>query len=131
MSENENSAKSADVVDTIERFFFNLIGTVIPGGLLLSGWLLLFSTPRLPRVDALISSAMTPWLLLAFAYVAGHFVTGLGTLMTSAMGKIPIRFFQVEKKVMRKIAATDTFKAFVVQALQQFPGAGSSTDVRS
>ena len=109
-----------DVVAAAERFFLDLIGTVIPGLLLILGWVLLFGQPSLPGMGALTSRDVLAWLLPVVSYVLGHFVTGFGSQMVEWTARF-LPFVKTDNAINAKIGKTPVYRSFVHGASEQFP----------
>jgi hypothetical protein len=122
--------KAGEIIEAVERFFLDIIGTVVPGVLLLLGWRRLFGTPPVSFDLGLPGGEL--WWLLGLAYVVGHFVTGVGTFLTKPgwltmharrykLTKVLVRPLQSDKEVCEAIADRAVYKAFVARATDVMP----------
>lgn len=123
--------KPDNVVDALARFFNDLIGSVVPGGLLLTGLLLAHTdqvsqaiTTRIPTLE---------WgaaLFLAISYVLGHFLLATAAWIQSGgrkfASRIPVCAGQRKGGVLApdESSAVKTFRQLVGNKYQR--GAHSS-----
>lgn len=134
--------KAGEIIDAIERFFLDLIGTVVPGALLLIGWWFLFGIPRVPGGIGQVDGYVKWSGLIVLGYVLGHFVTGAGMWLTKPGGltrlarrwsvsAVFVRAIKSEQEVFREVAERSVYTAFVRRATQTMPWLSpiSETDV--
>lgn len=74
----EGALDADKIVAGIEKFFFDIVGSIIPGSLLIAGvrWTVLKDVP----LAQLKADLFGDWFLLALAYVAGQGLATLGEL---------------------------------------------------
>lgn len=105
--------KANDVINTIERFFLDIIGVCIPGGLLLLGFAALadgaFAVPSwwpFPPADSF------GWVTaIGSAYVLGHASTTLAeTLVLPLLGRVQPKWLPSE--IVQKLEGDATVSAF-------------------
>lgn len=126
--------KASELIDAIERFFLDLVGTIIPGGLFLAGWVLLFGLPRgASAIGANVQLApYLPWAAVILAYVMGHAVTGIGSILIQPRWCVKplrrhrwlawlVKGFKSEKESAETIMEEQIYEAFRGRALQQMP----------
>jgi hypothetical protein len=108
----EKRVSGTDVVAAGERFFLDLSGTVIPGLLLVVGWVVLHEQPRIPGMDALTSRDALVWLLPILSYVLGRFVTGVGYWLVEWTSHLA-PFVKSDDAVNKVIGKTPAYRSFV------------------
>lgn len=131
MAEDAKEMNASALVEAVERFFDDLIGTVIPGLLFLGGWAFLFGRPADFSLN--VSS---PWFLgsvLIGAYVLGQILSsfGIAVVLPTAvfMGKILGRiklgflapFLESDDDIEKKITKSAVYTAFLQRAVLRFP----------
>lgn len=142
--------KSSDIIEALERFFLDIIGTIIPGFSFLCGiWLILKLPTTLLEIslvppDNLFESVI----ILTFSYIAGHFVISLGHVTStllfdsiadklSGFKKFRNKFphFISNSKLMEEIFVSKTYLEFNNTIKQKYGFDKSisekSSDVRS
>ncbi len=125
--------KTTDIVDAIERFFLDIIGTIVPGAVLILGISWIWSKPvDIARQLPLISNSQYRWIILFVgSYVAGHALTSLGENIV-VKGVVRLKKSRVGKALLpRSIIPTDelfakikddpTFEALTKDVLDDIP----------
>jgi hypothetical protein len=128
--------KAGELIDAIERFFLDIIGTIVPGMLLLVGWAVLFGSPN-ARVIASAAAVQGQgiWLFIISGYIIGHIVTGLGSIIVtpgpltrslrkSTLTRWIVGLCQGDAELTGEIAGKPTYQAFVDRATATMPWLG-------
>ncbi|MBN9657099.1 MAG: hypothetical protein J0H49_02920 [Acidobacteria bacterium] len=120
---DDKSPKAGDLVTTVERFFLDIIGSIIPGGLLIAGWTLLFGVPAMPGKWPSSFSHGLDWALVALAYVLGHFISSIGQKLTKIGSSINAALTRSSKSTGEPdpITTSPTYVAFLRRAVDRWP----------
>jgi hypothetical protein len=97
--------KASDVIEALERFFLDIVGTVIPGVALIFGIAFVLNWPTEIRgVSIFPPKQNSDWILLVtVGYVIGHAVTSIGqNVLLRAIEYAAVR---LRKSTWRRIAA--------------------------
>lgn len=127
--------KAGDFVEALERFFFDVIGTVLPGLAMIVGICYVTGKPLLSFSEILLSRRSEyEWvLLIGFAYALGHGVTSLGCRIRKRLDNVwrskiirknkewLLNFVLPEKELSEKLAKDPIFKAFLGALLRRVP----------
>lgn len=115
------------LVAAIERFFLDIIGTLIPGLILLGGLWAIFGDTEVGHLTLKVPKSDAGWVLLVLsAYVAGHALTSLGEIFVTPLAgwwagylkRIPLIGKRVPSRITtdaemkRKISERTTFQQF-------------------
>lgn len=133
-------------MEALERFFLDIIGTVLPGLALLVGYGYVTGQPLLSLSPILFNrSTDLEWLfLVAIAYVLGHAITSLGFKITKKLeyayqsdcvkgaisngkGDWFLSFVSPEKELAKKLSDDPIYKAFVDTLLKRIPALHSDS----
>jgi hypothetical protein len=127
---DDKSPKVGDLVTTVERFFLDIIGSIIPGGLLMAGWTLLFGLPAMPGKWPSRFSHGLDWALLALAYVLGHFITSIGQKLTKVGTSSTAALIRRSKNTgaFDPITNAPTYVAFLRGAVKRWPSYATIPD---
>lgn len=137
MGEESANAKGSDIVEGVEKFFLDLVGTIVPGCVLLTlGWLL-FTTGYSVDWNALpFFPDKSPWIfILGASYVVGQGMASFGEFVIARSldwfwGKVrenkPIKTFlgrslAPQREMFADIRADPIFIAFVQICGSRFP----------
>jgi hypothetical protein len=128
--------KASDFINTIERFFLDIIGTVVPGMALILGCCYITETNPIKLAAQIIGSSDYAWMVLVgCAYVTGHGISSFGVqivvkwLESIAAWKIGGRnfgsslfpFVVPEAKIEEKLSDDPIFLAFRSSATNRMP----------
>ncbi len=100
------------IVSALDRFFSDLIGTVVPGALLMGAiFYIMPQTTGNPEGPALYPTTFFSWsVFLAVAYAIGHALTSVGhTVLLRVVGLVTRRSYDMK---MDKIAKSELFRQF-------------------
>lgn len=122
---------ASDFIDTIERFFLDFIGTVVPGLALIFGCCYVSKIDAKSFCEALAGSTDSAWILiLGAAFILGHGLTAFGHQITvkwleivasSHLGKTLLPFVVAETDVERNLQADPIFRAFCLSVTRKMP----------
>ena len=98
MAEESDKTKGGDIVDAIEKFFLDLVGTIVPGCvLLLLAWCLFTTGLALDWKSMPFFPDKAPWIfIIGLAYVLGHGIASIGEFVL-------VRVFDWLLGVVRKV----------------------------
>lgn len=98
MAEETANAKGSDVVEGIEKFFLDLVGTIVPGCVLLTlGWFLFTFGNNVDWKTLPFFPDKSPWIfILGISYVVGHGMASFGEFVL-------IRMLDLALGLVRKI----------------------------
>lgn len=140
--------QAGDFVEALERFFIDLIGTVLPGLAMMVGVCYVTGKPFISFSEVLLKkNSEYEWaLLLGFSYILGHGVISLGnnvirkwleniyrsalarkalTVSGGAPGKPKqewlFSFVMPEKELSERLAQDPIFKAFLASLFKRIP----------
>lgn len=145
--------KAGEFIEALERFFLDIIGTVLPGLMMIVGFCYVTNSPPL-EISKVLFSHSSEWewaFLIAFSYILGHAITSLGYKMISKLENfckadfvkkafddgLPFFGFVIsEKDMIDKFSKTDPiYNAFVFELIKRTPNltadAKSNTNARS
>jgi nucleoside 2-deoxyribosyltransferase len=132
---------AGDLIEALERFFLDIIGTVLPGLAMLVGYCYVTGEPLVDVSQVLFNrSTDYEWVfLIALAYVLGHAITSLGFKITKKLeyahqgdpavkGEISggkgnrfLSFVSSEKELAKKLSEDPIYKAFLESLLKRIP----------
>src|SRR5438552_1379986 len=130
--------KANDFIEALERFFLDLIGTILPGISLLIGCCYVTKSSLVDFSHILFHHSTTyEWVfLLGFAYILGHAITSLGFKLTKKLEQAYeseevreafigtpakeskksqdwiLSFVSPEKEIEKKLSEDPVYKAF-------------------
>jgi hypothetical protein len=112
--------KPGEFIEAVERFFLDLIGTVLPGLAILVSFCYITGSTFVSFSRLLFEKETGyEWaLLLGLSYIVGHAVISLGTLVA---GKWP------DKELSEKLAADPIFKSFLTFLFLRIPSLSSES----
>jgi Nucleoside 2-deoxyribosyltransferase like len=131
--------KAGDVIEAIERFFLDIIGTVIPGVALILGFHFLLTTPLEIQGFSIFPPKQTfDWVvLITSGYIVGHAVTSIGhSVLLKGIESISARsrksakkwiaslvpkFIVAEDDLFKKIEADPVFKVVTNRVAKLLP----------
>lgn len=127
-------------VDAVERFFLDVIGTIIPGLGLLAGVWAIFGPVPLGKLSLAPPTTDTGWtLVVVLSYVLGHGITSMGEkIIVEVVGKggkkwplkwFPAKNLDTDQEIRRKIAERATTRA-VAEAVLGKGTTPAADDVR-
>jgi hypothetical protein len=144
MAEESDKTKGGDSVDAIEKFFLDLVGTIVPGCVfLLLGWLLFTSSYHPDWKSMPFYPDKSPWIVIVgLAYVIGHGIASVGEFV---LVRVFDRFLGMARKleflkgllgnslrpvreVFLQMEKDPTFTAFVVNCRARIPTLSESKD---
>ena len=119
--------KAGDLFEALERFFIDIVGTVLPGLAMMVGVCYVTGKPFVSFSQILFErSSEYEWvLLLGFSYALGHGVTSLGARIRKRLEKIfqrklikkhngwLLNYVMPENELAEKLAQDPIFKAFL------------------
>jgi len=131
---------AGDFIEALERFFLDIIGTILPGLAMLIGCCYVTGKP-LVDISQILFKRTTDfeWVfLVACAYILGHAITSLGfkitkelehayesnylkEALTDGKGDWLLSFVSPEKEVAKKLSEDPIYKAFVDSLLRRIP----------
>jgi len=130
--------KTGELIDGIERFVLDVVGTIVPGTILIIGWAMLFGIPSLPGIGRFmpLPQEMDIWLFVVLGYILGHVVTSVGTVLINPgpivrfMRKHPVSarlvaVFRSDSEVATDLTTKQTYQSFVQRASAVMPWLGS------
>lgn len=135
--------KASDFVEALEKFFLDIIGTVLPGGALIIGIAMTIPIPTDLRNASIFRPEKSfDWILLiAAAYAVGHALTNIGERLqqcieaVAAWGKsskkpgivklVP-KFIVPDRELFEKMQADPIVKAVTGRVIRRFPELESS-----
>jgi hypothetical protein len=121
------------VFAAIDRFFIDIIGTIVPGGFFILGIWIIMGQPFLFGSMAIFPvQDISGWILLiVLAYVAGHAISSIGKGLTGyiiepifgkfPLGKRKINFVKSGDDLREQIQKRADFYTFVEQIEKKFP----------
>jgi len=141
--------KPGEFIEAVERFFLDLIGTVLPGLAILVSFCYITGKPFV-NFSRLLFEKETGYewaLLLGLSYMLGHAVTSLGTTVVrkwverlhtywkpKAAAGVPtekkewmLSFVVPEKELSEKLAADPIFKSFLTLLFLRIPALSSES----
>ena len=135
---------SGDFIETVERFFLDFIGTVVPGFALICGCCYVSKTDPKSFCESLAGSTDSAWIyILGAAFVLGHGLTAFSYQITTKwvevvaswpIGQKLLPFVQTEPNIEQKLKADPIFRAFCLSAIKKIPSmrdiASQSTKLR-
>lgn len=88
--------KSSDFIEATERFFNDIIGTLIPGiFLIIVSWYLLNKPIMIESIQIVPPNSSTSWIILIISgYILGHFVISFGNMIVIRIVDKIIRFLK-------------------------------------
>ena len=112
----------SDIVSALDRFFADLIGTVVPGALLATGLFFVIEYQGTSEVPGIIPPTdLFGWaVFLAAAYTGGHALTSVGHRVLLPLIGLVTRTSYDDK--MARIADSQIFKQFVTAYRSAKPG---------
>jgi len=127
--------KAGDFFEALERFFIDIVGTVLPGLAMMLGFSYVAGKPFVSFSEVLLGrNSDYEWvLLLGFSYVLGHGVTGLGSRIRKSLENVCrsklvrkhkewlLSYVLPEKELSEKLAQDPIFKAFLDALLKRIP----------
>lgn len=127
--------KAEAVIATIERFFLDVIGSVIPGSFFLGGLWIVLGRPRLEGLGMPPENGFDWTALVAVSYVSGHLVGSLGRAvheplgrlasglrtLWSGFGRVLPKSLVSQKELLQEIADGSDFQGFVDTVGDRFP----------
>lgn len=143
-----NTMKAADIIEALERFFLDIIGTVLPGATLLFGIGLVANMPEnIGRFSILAPKDNGDWvMLIAVSYILGQAVTSIGhsvllsgienlasrlrkkTFKGFGLKKLVPNFIVPEGELFEKIMADPVFKAVTSRLVKLMPELETTKD---
>jgi nucleoside 2-deoxyribosyltransferase len=117
--------KAGEFIETFERFFLDIVGTIFPGFVFLVGCCYLTGKP-LFKVSNILFDRLTDyeWVFLtAFSYIIGHAITSLGFNLVKIV-KIHVwklHFDFTEEKSANTFSNDPIYKAFLKTLLSRIP----------
>lgn len=130
----------SQLFEAIDRFFLDIIGTIIPGAALICGLWIIFDAPDLPSsVSLLPPTNLFDWVLfVAGSYVAGYAVVSVGeNLVLKIIDNKMTRWaayrlcFQpavFEEQLLKNIEESPEYRAVVGQAREKYSLPNASGD---
>lgn len=127
--------KAGDFVEALERFFIDVVGTVLPGLAMMVGICYVTNKPFISFSEVLLSrNSEYEWvLLLGFSYILGHGVASLGGRIRKRLENVSrsklvrknkewlLSFVLPEKELSERLAQDPIFKAFLGALLKRIP----------
>jgi hypothetical protein len=132
--------KGGDFIAGFERFFLDIVGTILPGLGLLVGFCYITGTPLFDYSKALFShSTDYEWVfLIALSYVLGHAIASLGFKITRKLEYLYqsdlvrqaiegdesnwiLSFVKPESELVKKLPEDPIYRAFLETLLLQIP----------
>jgi len=120
--------KSSDLIEAIERFFNDIIGTLVPGMILIFSICYHFTNPvQISNIQVFPPNSTFSWMILVlFGYISGHFVISFGNMIVIRSVDFIIRFFRKRtslkwlvpshcieyKEILKKISESSEFRIF-------------------
>lgn len=135
---------AGDLIDGLERFFLDIVGTILPGLGLVVGYCYITNQPLLDFSNVVFHhSTDYEWVfLIAGSYVIGHAVTSLGFRFTKKLEQAYqnerfreavmtnesewiLDFVNPETEIAKKLAVDPIYQAFLNCLLKQIPSLSS------
>lgn len=124
--------KAGDFVEALERFFIDVVGTVLPGLAMMIGVSYVTGTPPISFTEVLLKkNSEYEWvLLLGFSYILGHGVISLGNnvirkwledIYRSALQVGLLNFVMPEQELSERLEKDPVFKAFLASLFKRIP----------
>src|SRR5258708_6874880 len=109
MAEESANAKGSDVVEGVEKFFLDLVGTIVPGCVLLTlGWLLFTTGYSVDWKSLPFLPDKSPWIfILGVSYVVGQGMASFGEFVIA----------RILDWLLGKVRETKPIKAFLGRSL--------------
>lgn len=125
--------KAGDVLEALKEFFLDVIGTIIPGALMLFGGFLLISFSAAEQTSPQLLRYVDSWaFIIAGSYIIGNGVLGIGQYLgnlwahagsCSCLSWALPGSFSPEREVLREIQGRDVYRRFrQVQVAPVAPG---------
>ena len=132
---------AGELIEALERFFLDIIGTVLPGLVMIVGFCYVIDTPAIEFSKVVFNKSTDyEWIfLVAFAFILGHAITAVGYRITSNLEKyckadlvkaafddkmgFPLfHFVKSDKDIEAELARDPIYNAFVIELIKRSPG---------
>ncbi|MBA5865396.1 MAG: hypothetical protein GDA67_01720 [Nitrospira sp. CR1.3] len=134
--------KAGDLIEALERFFLDVIGTILPGLAMIVGICYVTEKPFVSFSQTLLNrTSEYEWvLLIGCSYILGHGVTSLGNLIRKLVeivyhSKVVrkhkerlLPFVMPEKELSDKLEQDPIFKAFLASLLKRIPSVAADAN---
>jgi hypothetical protein len=132
---------AGEFIEALERFFLDIIGTVLPGLVMIVGFCYVTNTPAIEFSKVLFNKPSDyEWVfIIAFSFILGHAITAIGYRITSNLEKFckadlvkeafddkkgcPLfHFVKSDKDIEEELTKDPIYNAFVIELIKRSPG---------